>query len=96
MVDFPLKFAALCRCSMVPCVLKGYRCGVWWGAIRGGRHGKLVDSILCSDHVLFGQRIFTLWVCKALLPGDRRFLQLSAPGWLIRLCDGRWLPLSLS
>ena len=73
---------------MVPCVLTGFRCGLLWGAIRGGRHVKLVNAILRSDHVLFGQRTFTLWVDKALLPGVRRFLQLSAPGWLIRLCDG--------
>ena len=78
---FLVRCAVLCRCSMVPCVVMGYRCvACLWGAIRGGRHGKLVDFLPV------GQRIVTQWVCKALLPGVRRLLQLSAPGWLIRLC----------
>ena len=40
---FLVRCAALCRCSMVPCVPVGCRCVArLWGAIRGGRHGKLV------------------------------------------------------
>ena len=57
MVDFSLRYAALCRCSMVHCVLMGYRCGLCWGAIRGGRL-KLVN-VAVFVHALFGQRTFT-------------------------------------
>ena len=39
----------------------GFRCGLFWGAIRGGRRMKLVNAILFSVLVLFGQGTFTLW-----------------------------------
>ena len=48
-VQLPVWCAALCHCSMVPCVLMGYRCVAWsWGAIRGRRHGKLVEFLFFS------------------------------------------------
>ena len=51
-LKFLVGYAALCRCSMVLCVLMGYRCvACWWGAIRGGRHGKLVDSLVFSHFI---------------------------------------------
>ena len=46
-LNFLVRCAALCRCSMVPCVLMGYRCvACLWGVIRGGRHGKLVEFLM--------------------------------------------------